>query len=207
MYGADTGLTRFGARDYDAQTGRWTSKDPIRFGGGDSNLYGYVLGDPVNFIDPTGEILQVIVGRALFGAAKEFLWQVVIEGRSLGCVDYWQVGAAALQDAFTGGVGPRGVKAGKGMNNPDVKSAAAAGREAHREFAEKIKQKPGWKSEKSIIGPNGETLRPDALTPSGRPVELKPNTPSGWRQGAKQIKKYKQATGTNGRVIYYNPKG
>ena len=56
LYDTDTGLTRFGARDYDAQTGRWTSKDPIRFGGGDSNLYGYVLGDPVNFIDPTGEI-------------------------------------------------------------------------------------------------------------------------------------------------------
>nr|WP_306139198.1 DUF1566 domain-containing protein [Rheinheimera baltica] len=114
LYDTDTGLTRFGARDYDPVTGRWTSKDPIRFGGGDSNLYGYVLGDPVNFIDPTGEILQVIVGRALFGAAKEFLWQVVIEGRSLGCVDYWQVGAAALQGAFTGGVGPRGIKAGKG---------------------------------------------------------------------------------------------
>uniref|UniRef100_UPI00196A0F9A HNH/ENDO VII family nuclease n=1 Tax=Rheinheimera baltica TaxID=67576 RepID=UPI00196A0F9A len=34
-------------------------------------------------------------------------YQVVIEGRSLGCVDYWQVGAAALQGAFTGGVGSR----------------------------------------------------------------------------------------------------
>jgi hypothetical protein len=30
------------------------SKDPIRFNGGDTNLYGYVLQDPVNFIDPTG---------------------------------------------------------------------------------------------------------------------------------------------------------
>jgi len=48
-------LTRFGARDYDAWSGRWTNKDPIRFGGGDANLYGYVLGDPVNFIDPDGE--------------------------------------------------------------------------------------------------------------------------------------------------------
>lgn len=91
------------------------------------------------------------------------------------------------------------------MNNPTVKSAAARGREAHKEFAERVKQKPGWQSEKTIIGPNGEKLRPDALTPSGRPVELKPNTPSGHRQGAKQIEKYKEATGTNGRVIYYDP--
>jgi len=54
LYDASTGLTRFGARDYDAETGRWTSKDPIRFDGGDSNLYGYVLSDPVNFFDPLG---------------------------------------------------------------------------------------------------------------------------------------------------------
>ncbi|WP_409420617.1 RHS repeat-associated core domain-containing protein [Pseudaeromonas sp. ZJS20] len=40
LYEASTGLTRFGFRDYDAETGRWTSKDPIGFGGGDSNLYG-----------------------------------------------------------------------------------------------------------------------------------------------------------------------
>ena len=39
---------------YDPSTGRWLSKDPILFGGGDTNLYGYVLNDPINFIDPTG---------------------------------------------------------------------------------------------------------------------------------------------------------
>jgi len=46
LYDKDTGLVRFGARDYDAQTGRWTAKDPILFDGGDTNLYGYVLNDP-----------------------------------------------------------------------------------------------------------------------------------------------------------------
>ena len=45
-----TGLVRFGARDYDALTGRWTSKDPILFAGGQSNLYEYVLNDPVKKI-------------------------------------------------------------------------------------------------------------------------------------------------------------
>ncbi len=54
LYDVDTKLVRFGARDYDAQVGRWTAKDPILFAGGDSNLYGYVLGDPVNFVDPKG---------------------------------------------------------------------------------------------------------------------------------------------------------
>lgn len=41
-------------RDYDPEIGRWTSKDPIRFDGGDTNLFGYVLNDPVNFVDPNG---------------------------------------------------------------------------------------------------------------------------------------------------------
>ena len=46
---------RFGARDYDPETGRWTAVDPILFAGGDTNLYGYVLNDPVNMIDVWGE--------------------------------------------------------------------------------------------------------------------------------------------------------
>ena len=54
LHDPDTQLTRFGARDYDAETGRWTAKDPILFDGGDSNLYGYVLQDPVNLIDRSG---------------------------------------------------------------------------------------------------------------------------------------------------------
>jgi len=37
-------IVRFGARDYDPETGRWTAKDPIMFAGGDANLYGYVGG-------------------------------------------------------------------------------------------------------------------------------------------------------------------
>jgi RHS repeat-associated protein len=54
LYDPDTKLVRFGARDYDAFTGRWTAKDPIRFRGGDANLYGYVAADPVNWVDPMG---------------------------------------------------------------------------------------------------------------------------------------------------------
>jgi RHS repeat-associated protein len=34
----DTGLVRFGARDYDPATGRWMAKDPIGFEGGGKPL-------------------------------------------------------------------------------------------------------------------------------------------------------------------------
>jgi RHS repeat-associated protein len=53
LYDRDTRLYHFGARDYDATTGRWTTKDPIGFAGLSTNIYGYVLGDPINNIDPS----------------------------------------------------------------------------------------------------------------------------------------------------------
>ncbi len=48
------GYVRFGARDYDAVVGRWTAKDPIRFDGGDTNLFVYAGSDPINSQDPSG---------------------------------------------------------------------------------------------------------------------------------------------------------
>jgi RHS repeat-associated protein len=54
LHDRDTGLVRFGARDYDPAIGRFVAKDPIDFAGGDTNLYAYVMSDPVNMIDPGG---------------------------------------------------------------------------------------------------------------------------------------------------------
>jgi uncharacterized protein RhaS with RHS repeats len=50
---------RFGYRDYDPEVGRWTAKDPIGFAGGDTDLYGYVLNNPINFIDSFGLAAQI----------------------------------------------------------------------------------------------------------------------------------------------------
>jgi len=47
LYVRETGLVRFGAREYDPETGRWTSKDPIGFRGRDTNLYAYAQNDPL----------------------------------------------------------------------------------------------------------------------------------------------------------------
>lgn len=68
LYDRDTALVRFGARDYDSNTGRWTAKDPIFFDGGQVNLYGYVLSDPLNRLDIDGriDIYGGVEGEAIF---------------------------------------------------------------------------------------------------------------------------------------------
>jgi RHS repeat-associated protein len=48
-----TGLTKFGVRDYDPFTGRWLTKEPLRFKGA-WNFYTYANGDPINHFDYTG---------------------------------------------------------------------------------------------------------------------------------------------------------
>ena len=62
---ADEGdsLVRFGVRDFDPSLGRWTTKDPIRFQSGNVNLYGYILNDPVNLVDPIGLCAEPAQGK------------------------------------------------------------------------------------------------------------------------------------------------
>jgi RHS repeat-associated protein len=69
LYDRDTGLVRFGARDYDARTGRWTAKDSLGFAGGDSNLYTYASNNPGNRIDPTGRFVIILYGIIIAGEA------------------------------------------------------------------------------------------------------------------------------------------
>ena len=49
-----TALHYYRARFYDANLGRFMSEDPIGFGGGDINLYGYVRNQPLWYRDPRG---------------------------------------------------------------------------------------------------------------------------------------------------------
>ncbi len=54
LYDLGTGLTRFGARDYDPVTGTWTRKEPKRFDAIGTNFYSYALGNPINLGDKDG---------------------------------------------------------------------------------------------------------------------------------------------------------
>ena len=87
IYDRDTGLTQFGARDYDPETGRWTAKDLIRFKGGDANLYGYVQNDPVNGLDPNGLVENL--GSSLSGMSiNSILSSSFVRGLATSALDH-----------------------------------------------------------------------------------------------------------------------
>jgi RHS repeat-associated protein len=69
LYDRDTHLVRFGARDYDPESGRWTAKDPLNLAGGDPNLYAHALTDPINLLDATG-----LLAFDDFGADAALWW-------------------------------------------------------------------------------------------------------------------------------------
>jgi len=98
LYDSETKLVRFGARDYDATTGRWTAKDPLLFGSGSSNLYSYAGNDPMNMIDYKGAAMepvqlnlgisvnagQAVAAATIFAAATDLIHTILAiwtEGR------------------------------------------------------------------------------------------------------------------------------
>jgi len=90
IYDPHTKLTLFGARDYDAETSRWAAKDPIGFKGGDTNLFAYVVSDPINAIDPKGTVVGNLVGAglgAVSGGIGGYItggWQGAVAGGLIG---------------------------------------------------------------------------------------------------------------------------
>lgn len=56
----DNGLYYMRARYYDPEVGRFITKDPIGYAGGDVKLYVYVLNNPVNLVDPLGLFTIVV---------------------------------------------------------------------------------------------------------------------------------------------------
>ncbi|MFO0616984.1 MAG: RHS repeat-associated core domain-containing protein [Polyangiaceae bacterium] len=110
LYDADTGLVRFGARDYDAETGRWTARDPIGLQGG-VNVYQYAGANPGGDSDPSGLLAdgpatdrflaRALGARPIYGVVhgSNMTIEVPQFGRN------WTLAVSSWIDAF--GVGAR----------------------------------------------------------------------------------------------------
>lgn len=139
IYDRATGLTRFGARDYDPVTGRWTAKDPLLFAGGDSNLYAYTGGDPVNYIDPSGRYFVVVLALAT-GFINVGFQYYANPNSSLG-----QLGVAFLA-GFLGGLTAMSGGWGAALLNGFVGGSLNAAQRAYNNMAEGCSAESGLAS-------------------------------------------------------------
>ena len=183
LHDVDTGLVRFGARDYDPELGRWTAKDPSGFAGGDTNLYAYAYGDPVNFVDPNGELAFLVplaiiaikgaLASAAMDAGMELASQLIENGGDIDCLDWDGVGTSAVGGLGSGAVG--GVFGKAFTTLKGLRRAARGGGTASRSLDDLVKtaqQKYPGKAGKiedhhitpRYLGgdPNGPTARIDA---------------------------------------------
>jgi RHS repeat-associated protein len=230
----ESGLDYFGARYYVSRVGRFTTIDPVYTWSENLadpqrwNRYAYGRNNPLRYVDPDGraietpwDALNVGIGAASLASnvaaanwgnaaldAAGLVYDVaatVVPGLPGGAGTTIKTARAADRLADAVKAGDKASDAANAIRGGET-AATKAGREAHQKFAERVRGKAadGWQSEPKVTGPHGETLRPDAISPSGRPVELKPNTPSGHRRGEAQLRKYEAATGKQGRVVYYN---
>ena len=106
----ETGLHYNLARYYHPELGRYLSRDPLYQEGGSLNFYLYCGGDPLNKVDPTGELpfllVAVLVG-AVVGAVVAAGVQAYQQRNEPGSFEdkAWAVAKAAGKGALGGAVG------------------------------------------------------------------------------------------------------
>jgi len=93
LYHAPSGLYLTKYRAYDPESGRWLTRDPIEEEGG-INLYAYVQGNPVSYIDPTGLWANIAInlgirtfgGRAAAASIGAAARRYGLGGRVAACI-------------------------------------------------------------------------------------------------------------------------
>jgi RHS repeat-associated protein len=179
-----SGLHQNWMRDYDPTLGRYVQADPLGLYAG-QNLYAYVDGDPLNAVDPTGEI--GVVG-ALVGAGLDLGLQLATNGGRIECVNWLQVGGAGVLGAI--GVprfaGQFALSAGRGPNAWKAVNAVRRFRRSRQ--VPRTHDVHHWAIPRSFekLGPRAERIvnHPWNLNPIPRPThQAIHETGSSWVMG------------------------
>lgn len=104
------------ARFYDRENGRMLAKDPVKRG---LNQYRYCDNDPVDYVDPTGEVLNIVGGAVVggfLGAVGGFVSSAISQGMSGGKIDWKKARGAAANGAIVGAA--QGAMVGSGVGIP-----------------------------------------------------------------------------------------
>ena len=99
----ETGLFYNYYRFYDPKTGRYVTSDPLGLTDG-TNPYNYVYGNPLSYVDPTGEYgVGGAVGGAIFSTGMQIVTNFFATGgdvkRSLLCIDLADIALSAALGA------------------------------------------------------------------------------------------------------------
>ncbi|MBK6519284.1 MAG: hypothetical protein IPG04_35390 [Polyangiaceae bacterium] len=164
LYDADTGLVRFGARDYDPETGTWLTPEPLGFAAGD-NFYAYAAGNPVAYNDPTGlapSRAELTFLAELFGVGSTASMinerDASIEAVSHGDIGKAECHAAAAASASVGAVVEIGMLAatrgGGARQTGSYTNLHKSGKKYHGKGPRSRSQKSGRRVERETGDPH-----------------------------------------------------
>jgi RHS repeat-associated protein len=210
----ETGLYSYRARTYDPQVGRFLQPDPIKTLGGGVNLYPYVLNSPPNFIDPSGNIIQLLSPDSYLdlGFIAYDIYRILVDNVLNDC-DNFGTNLASVGADFAGLALPGITGLGAGLRNAgkgslvvgklkDLETASLRAGERVLNWAEKATPQLNWQENSRLLREamaEGRPIRDASVDAFG---DLRDNT--GFLRAERNLLE-NQGWSFNPKTGYWNP--